>query len=188
MTSSPMASSQRALIFKKDSGKTDDLEFWIGNEKLVKIQNPKQGILPHDMVHFAIETYFPFEGFIQLVFAGHEPGKVMDVLHGFAPKLSLSYSQTSWVTESLVETMQAALWSRVSSFQDFEYAYLKACEARHIPPPPIQESDFQKCFDYIALLSSKWSELKVGETLELAFVPRLQHTENIRPCGVTDGN
>src|ERR1022692_1996291 len=107
---------QQILKFKKGSGKTDQLEFWVAGEKLVQLQNPKQRILPHDMVHYAVETCFPFEGFIKLVFDGHEPGKVIEALKGFAPKLSQEYSQTSWITESLVESLQASLWSSSTTF------------------------------------------------------------------------
>jgi hypothetical protein len=161
--------SQHKLKFKKMSGKYDELEFWIGPKRLVQIQNPKQRIVPHDMVHYAVETMFPFEGFIELVFAGHEPGKIMEVLNGFSPKLSDEYSETSWITESLVESLQAALWSQTSSFDHFEYAYGKACEARKIEPATIKRHDFESCLTLVKELSDRWTNLEVGEVLELNF-------------------
>jgi hypothetical protein len=159
----------KLLIFKKGSGKTDDLEFRLGSQKIVEIQNPKQRIIPHDMVHYAIEHTFPFEGFIQLVFRGYDPKKVMNVLSGFAPQLPSEYSQTSWITESLVESLQAALWSDNHAFVDFEYAYDKACEARKITPESIVEEDFSSCLELVKILSRQWEEVQVGQVLELTF-------------------
>ena len=163
---------KQILKFKKENRKTDQLEFWVDGEKLVQLQNPKQGILPHDMVHYVVEMCFPFEGFIKLVFDGHEPGKVMEVLSGFAPKISREYSQASWITESLVESLQAALWSNNMTFDGFKYLYNKACEARKISAAPIEETDFNKCTSLVEKLVSNWSDLKAGETIELKFLPR----------------
>lgn len=165
-------SSNCLLIFKKDAGKTDRVEFRLGLERVVEVKNPKQGIIPHDMIHFAVEQTFPFEGFIQLVFKGYDPNKVMEVLHGFAPILPGPYPQTAWMAESLVESFQAALWSGSASFSDFEYAYGKACEARKVSPQSITEADFTKCLEMIRRLSSQWPGIREGQALELPFKPR----------------
>jgi hypothetical protein len=157
----------KTLKFTKMMGKTDRVEFYLAGVKVVALQNPKQGIIPHDMVHYIIEKCFPFEGFVQLVFSGHEPGKVMEVLGGFAPKLPSEYSQTSWITESLVESLQASLWSGSTSFEDFQYGYQKACEARRIQPQTIQIDQFQHCMALIADLTQRWQRLSENETLEL---------------------
>jgi hypothetical protein len=159
----------RTLIFTKGAGKTDSLKFRIAGETFVHLLNPKQGILPHDMVHYVVEKCFPFEGFIQLVFKGHEPGKTMDVLHNVAPRLQAEYSETSWMTESLVESLQATLWSNSPSFDDFKYAYEKACEARGIEPAEICVADYQACRDLIGDLSRRWSSVEIGTALELSF-------------------
>ncbi len=164
------------LRFTVGSDKTDHLEFVLDGRPFVKIASPKQGIIPHDMVHFAIECSFPFEGFIQLVFRGHEPGKLMEVMHGFVPKLPPKppneYSTNSWLTESLVEAMQALLWSKEATFEGFEYAYSKACEARNISPEPILELDFDRCRKLTSELTIQWMALRAQETLELSFQPR----------------
>lgn len=167
--------SEQKLKFKKLSGKYDGVEFWIDSNKLVEIQNPKQRIIAHDMVHYAIESSFPFEGFIKLVFAGHEPGRIIEVLENVSPKLE--YSQTSWITESLAKSMQAALWSETFSFEDFEYAYKKACDARKIEPAKIHRADFEACRKLVASLTHKWENLKVGDSLELPYRSKSRNIE-----------
>jgi len=164
--------AQQKLRFKKMTGKNDELEFWVDGAELVRVQNPKQRIVPHDMVHYAIETSFPFEGFIRLVFAGHEPGKTMEALNGFSPKLASEYHETSWITESLVEAMQAALWSQVYGYKDFEYAYQQACKARKIKPVKVQRKDFDSCLALIGRLGEEWTRLAAGEVMELEFIAK----------------
>ena len=172
------AHSEMQLIFTKGSGKMDRLEFRLHGEKIVEVQNPKQGIIPHDMVHLAVELTFPLKGFIQLVFDGHQPGKIMEVLHGFAPKLEAEFPATSWMAESLVESFQAAVWSKNSSFQDLEYAYLSACDARKITPNSIDEADYKKCMELMEILTLRWRETPIGESLELPFAPKPKNALN----------
>ena len=171
-------SKNKSLIFRKGIGKTDNLEFRLGDQTVIEIQNPKQRIIPHDMVHYAVEQSFPFEGFLQLVFRGHNPEKAMEVLRGFAPQLADEYSQTSWITESLVESLQAALWSKIYSFEDFEYAYQKACEARRINPEPITEKDFSSCLELVKKLAKSGKRLKMANLLNWLFNLELKFKEN----------
>jgi hypothetical protein len=147
----------RVLSFKKGPGKTDSLEFQINGKSFVDLMNPKKGIIPHDMVHYVIEKSFGFEGFVLLVFKGHNPGKVMEVLHGVVPKLSGEYSKISWITESLVEAFQSSLWSAGSTFQDFEYLYKKACEARSILAEKIEENSYLKANELAKDLTTRWN-------------------------------
>jgi hypothetical protein len=147
-------------------GKTDQVEFGFGGKKVVTLKNPKQRIIPHDMIHYVVEKCFPFEGFIELVFKGHEPGKIMMVLGGVAPKLSSEYSPAPWITESLVESLQALLWNDDHSFEDFQYLYRKACEMRKIEDQPIQREQFQQCMTLTAELTERWQRLPDGEALE----------------------
>lgn len=44
----------------------DRISFISEKSVLAEIDNPKQGIIPHDMIHYAVEKSFPFKGFITL--------------------------------------------------------------------------------------------------------------------------
>ena len=45
------------LTFAKGTGKYDHLQIERGGLPLEMIQCPKQGIIPHDMIHYAVETH-----------------------------------------------------------------------------------------------------------------------------------
>jgi len=96
------------LEFTKGKGKTD----WIrvqSKDFLQHLNNPKQGIIPHDMVHYAVEKVYGTHGFIRLLVAG----KVAN----FTP---LAFSETeAWHQEGLVEVFQAELLSGPTSEEHF---------------------------------------------------------------------
>jgi len=52
-----------ALVIECD-GRTRVLDTW------------RQGFLPHELFHAAIESVFPWRGFVRLVAAGVEPGTI----------------------------------------------------------------------------------------------------------------
>ena len=168
-----MTAETRTLIFTKGSRKTDAVEFRVGDSRVVKLENPKQAILPHDMIHAAVEMSFPFGGFISLVFQGHDPSRTMDVVHGIAPVLATEYPKSSWITESIVESIQATLWGGSPSFRDFYYLCERACDARKIAPhefeEKIVETDFVVCMKLIGSWMRSWTELPVGESLSIPF-------------------
>jgi hypothetical protein len=51
------------LTFTKRDGKYDDLTAGRSDGRTTTIQCPKQGIIPHDMVHFAVESTLARRGF-----------------------------------------------------------------------------------------------------------------------------
>ena len=58
------------LIFIKGAGKTDQLEVRRNGVVTERIDCPKQGIVPHDMVHYAVEHVLHRRGFIGRVLEG----------------------------------------------------------------------------------------------------------------------
>ena len=51
------------LIFTKGSGKYDRLDVLRENAEPERVECPKQGIIPHDMVHYAVEKTLQTRGF-----------------------------------------------------------------------------------------------------------------------------
>lgn len=86
------------LVFTKGAGKYDQLE--VARAKGVeKIACPKQRIIPHDMVHFAVELVLQKRGFVTRVRDG-EPAS-----------FNMEPSSESDAVERLVEVFQGDAWS-----------------------------------------------------------------------------
>ena len=58
------------LRFTKGGGKTDLMEVIREDGSAERVDCPKQGIIPHDMVHFAVEDVLHVRGFIGRVAEG----------------------------------------------------------------------------------------------------------------------
>ncbi|MBL8774159.1 MAG: hypothetical protein JNK30_22415, partial [Phenylobacterium sp.] len=118
---------------------------------------PKQGILPHDMVHYAVESILAGRGFLSLVADGQSPGVAVD---GDA---------TSEAIERLVETVQAEMWGGRVPAEELLAVYAHACEARDHAAVPVSPSDVALIRARIDELSARWSAVPVGGALSLTF-------------------
>lgn len=58
------------LVFTKGGGKSDQLTIHRAAGAADHIDCPKQGIIPHDMVHYAVENIVAERGFLGRVAAG----------------------------------------------------------------------------------------------------------------------
>jgi len=86
------------LTFTKRDGKYDDLAIERPDGPTEMIQCPKQGIIPHDMVHFAVECGLGHRGFL---------GMVAD---GKAAEFATQGGDSEEAIERLVECFQAEMW------------------------------------------------------------------------------
>jgi hypothetical protein len=85
------------LTFTKLPGKMDKLVVE-GFGRTLGIDCPKQRIIPHDMVHYAVEKVLGLRGFVRLVAENR-------------PEAELAHADyDAHLGESMVETMQAELW------------------------------------------------------------------------------
>ena len=87
------------IIFTKGSGKVDLMEIMHPGKPPERVECPKQGIIPHDMVHYAVEHTLNVQGFLSRVKEGEAAG------FGMKPE-ALSDS-----VERLVEVIQGDEWS-----------------------------------------------------------------------------
>ena len=62
------------LIFTKRDGKYDGLVIERAGAPAETIRCPKQGIIPHDMVHHAVESRLAHGGFLGMVAGGEAAG------------------------------------------------------------------------------------------------------------------
>ena len=151
------------LIFTKGSGKHDTMEVIRHGVLAESIACPKQGIIPHDMVHYAVENTLQKRGFI---------GRILD---GEATSFQMAAESESDGVERLVEVFQADGWSGWGTpATDMLDLYQVTCNARQCEPLAIQADDLEAVRKRILELTAQWQSIPVGNTLALQF-ERNQH-------------
>jgi hypothetical protein len=147
------------LTFTKGSGKYDRLEIVAADGPRAAIDCPKQGIIPHDMVHFAVEAEVTTPGFLGLIAAGGDGGF----------RLGLDDVQAQSV-ERLVEMFQGEGWSGAAMADaDFIALYQVTCEERGDTPLPITGASIAAIRARIADLTAQWAAVPVGGQLVLTL-------------------
>jgi hypothetical protein len=163
------------LIAEKRSptDKYDVLRFVRNNGSCSDVLMPRQGILPHDLVHYVVESALPLRhGFLSLLARGAEAQFLMAEVHDKNnPHVAVEAVQA----EAIVEGLQAQLWSGAFDEQAFLDGAAAACTARSQPP-----------FDFGALaidlraalyeraqaLDAQWRAAPYYSTLTLEFSPQ----------------
>ena len=146
------------LAFTKGSGKYDFMEVVRPNCKPEHVDCPKQRIIPHDMVHYAVEHTLQVRGFLAKVKAGESADFQMEP------------DGESNSVERLVEVVQADEWSGgCSSAADIIDMYQVTCRARECAALPLDAAAVQAVRAAIADLTQRWEAIPVGGTLHLAL-------------------
>lgn len=146
------------LIFTKGSGKYDTMRVVRPNRVDETIECPKQRIIPHDMMHYAVESSLRKKGFLSRVQAGESAGFEMQA------------EAESDSVERLVEVFQGDEWSGGrSSVEEIIAMYQVTCHARGCPPISIDEEIILTIRNRIASLDAQWQGTSIGESLELEF-------------------
>jgi hypothetical protein len=144
------------LVFTKGRGKSDRLEVLRPDGAPEIVDCPKQRIIPHDMVHYAVEHTLVVRGFLNRVKTGEPAAYQMA-----ADPLSDS-------VERLVEVFQGDAWSGGSTTAAaMLHLYAVTCEARACPALPICEVDVDAVRAAIAALTERWAAVGVGGSLAL---------------------
>ena len=147
------------LTFTKGSGKYDRLEIVTDAGPVAPIDCPKQGIIPHDMVHFAVESEVVTLGFLGGIAAGGDAGYTagVDDPHHRA-------------IERLVETVQAEAWSgQPYADDDFISLYLVTCEARGDAPLALDGAILRAIRARLVALGTAWGKVPVGGSMQLVL-------------------
>ncbi|MYM68966.1 hypothetical protein GTP45_19300 [Pseudoduganella sp. FT55W] len=163
------------LIAEKRSktDKYDVLRFVRNNGMCTDALMPRQGILPHDLVHYVVESALPLRhGFLSLLARGADAQFVMESVHDKAnPHVETEAVQA----EAIVEGLQAQLWSGAFDEEAFLAGAAAACTARNKPP-----FDFGKLaldlksilYDRALALHQQWHSTPYYSTLSLEFSPQ----------------
>ena len=146
------------IIFTKGAGKVDFMEALRSGNSPQRVECPKQRIIPHDMVHYAVEHTLKVQGFLGRVKEGESAA------FGMKPE-ALSDS-----VERLVEVIQGDEWSGGnSSASDIIEIYVVTCDARKCHPLPIDAASIEGVRAAIAELTRRWEAIPVGGSLKLAL-------------------
>lgn len=145
------------LIFTKGAGKYDQMEvFRPGAAAPEHIDCPKQRIIPHDMMHYAVEHTLDIGGFLSRVKAGEDAS------------FRMKPEAQSDSVERLVEVFQGDEWSgRVGSAPELIDLYRITCEARGCPAIDLDDGAIQAIRAAISALSDRWQKVPVGGALQL---------------------
>ena len=146
------------IIFTKGSGKFDLMQVIRPGNSPERVACPKQGIIPHDMVHYAVEHTLKVQGFLGRVKEGESAA------FGMKPE-ALSDS-----VELLVEVLQGNEWSGGnSSASDIIEMYRVTCDARECHPLPVDGVSIEGIRAAITELTRRWEAIPVGGSLKLAL-------------------
>ncbi len=151
------------LRFTKGSGKTDRLEIRRGDGSVAHVECPKQRLIPHDMVHYAVESVLDARGFLSRVRAGEDAA------------FTMAGAAESDGVERLVEAMQGEAWSGVSDSAAVIDLYRVTCEARECPMLAVDEATIDAIRACIFDLTTKWDATPVGGVLVLIFAAQSSH-------------
>ncbi|MEO8801900.1 MAG: hypothetical protein ABI304_05970 [Rudaea sp.] len=143
------------ITFTKGSGKYDRMLIQRGDANQA-IDCPKQRIIPHDMVHYAVEHTLQKRGFLS---------RVRD---GEAANFQMGAESESDGVERLVEVIQGDAWSGSGSVpEDLLDLYRVTCSARQCAPLAVTDEDVCAIRGCIAELDLQWQTLPVGQPLTL---------------------
>lgn len=145
---------------------------------------PSKGPVPHDAVHFFVESELGLgRGFWGSVAAGEDPGAIQRRARagGHASASRAGVPDAGLVellqAERLVECFEAESWSSASDHAGLMALAHAGWEASHVPPLPCTQAQAQRIRDAIAAFGRTWQALPPGGTLELDWSLR-EETRN----------
>ncbi len=154
--------------------KYDVLRLVRNNGSATTCQMPRQGILPHDLLHFVVESALPLRhGFLSLLARGADAQFVIAAVHD---PLNKDVEAEAVQAEAIVEGLQSQLWSGAFDQQAFIEGAASACAARDQPPFDFSRLDIDlkhALYERALELHQLWSAAPYYGTLSLEFNPRV---------------
>ena len=146
--------------------KHDHLRCVRADGSATEVPMPRQGALPHDLVHALVETALGFsDGFMGLVARGADIAFAEKNFHEYVDPVR--HAQVAQA-ESVVEALQAQLWAGSFDAVAFAYGVETACAMRKVPVPDLAACD-AALFARIVALGQAWSALPNRAQWTLSF-------------------
>jgi hypothetical protein len=156
------------LTKNSTNSKTDLCQFIRKDGSIDELVLPRQGILPHDLVHYVVESQFALaNGFLSLIARGASASFIMELAHlGDVNKIEEAAVQV----EAIVEALQTQLWNGSYEHEYFIYGIQTACAARKIATPDLPSSELgHTLFQHALDLNHQWQSVAPYEEMELEF-------------------
>lgn len=145
------------IRFTKCGGKYDEMRVTRDGASET-IACPKQRIIPHDMVHFAVESTL------------HKRGFLARVAEGESASFQMAAEPESDGVERLVEVIQGDAWSgSAASPEEILDLYQVTCIARQCKPLAVRAGDIAAIRLRIEELDAQWRMLRVGQSISLTL-------------------
>ena len=126
---------------------------------------PRQGILPHDLVHYVAESGLGWRhGFLGMIAAGADIGWTMEQTHDPAKR---AVADQAIHAEAVVESLQAQLWSGAFDEALFLDGVRSACEVRGRSVPALPDGIGGTLFEQALALNARWQQVPFHGALEL---------------------
>lgn len=157
------------IRFTKCSGPQDWMECIRDDGTSTRCPMPKQGILPHDFVHYVVEDMLNlgrgFHGILAMGIGFPRSAPPWD-----AAEFEVGDLTEALQAESLVECFQAEMWNGFDVSESFWEILQITCSQRSVSAPKnITDNDLQKVRSRLQAYSEEWNALAIGETLEVVF-------------------
>jgi len=159
-------------------GETDDrVEVLRGDGSCVATTFPHKGPLPHDLVHFVVESELGIsDGFWGMVAAGRHPEEIAAIAkaagHASAKRAGIPDAAIVEIVqaERAVECFEADLWdSSQGDPETFRAVLAAACERSFVPAPEVTDAAMQRIRGSLVEFGGQWSKLARAESLVLEW-------------------
>ena len=150
------------------SDKYDRLRFVRSDGSETQTTMPRQGTLPHDLVHYVVESALSLNyGFLGLVASGSDAGFVMQAVHDpLNPTVELQAVQA----EAVVEALQTQLWAGSFDLGAFMEGANSASAARGKAAYDFTGMEPQAMlYDSALALLGRWNQVPYHQSMELGF-------------------
>ena len=168
----PLLSTKMKLIAEK-AGKTDrydNLRYVRADGTESRSPMPRQGTLPHDLIHYVVESTLPLEfGFLSLVARGADALFVMETVHD---RTNPAVETEAVQAEAVVEALQTQLWSGEFDTDAFLEGARLATAARDKPAFDFSAIDPRILYDRALELLERWHGVPFHQSIELEFAAR----------------
>ena len=168
----------RISITKGD--KEDRLDMERADGTAVTTRFPHKGPIPHDFVHYAVESELGFDrGFWGLVEAGHHPEDIQEMAkaagHASAKRAEVPADDfvAAIQAERIVEAFEADLWSGgTGDPAGVTYMAEAGCSQSLVPMPAMDNDAVARIRGRIADFGARWAALSPGETIVVEWLGR----------------
>jgi hypothetical protein len=129
---------------------------------------PRQGILPHEAVHFVVESVLAWHDALFGMLARGGSLDAVTVKHR-GRELEWQKATQARQAESLVECLEAEQWGGPNDPATFAEKLVLACRRRGVAPPDVTPEEVEQVRGKLRAFGAAWRPIAPGESLERTF-------------------